>query len=144
MIDNRHHRPVRRNPDAAGFTLIEVLVALVVLVLVLPPLLHIFTQGLTAANASGRYARATTVAESLLARTGPVIPLVPGQRTGTQAGRYDWTLTIRPFTADKTIDNRGPLALMEVIANVRWSRGPLSRAITLRSLRIAPQGPPEP
>ena len=133
----RRHAGPRRHGSAAGFTLIEVLVALLVLVLVLPPLLRIFSQGLTTAYASGDYAEAVTIAESLLAQAGAAIPLVPGQRRGTEAGRYDWTLTIRPYAGDETVDARAPLALMEVVADVAWSRGLFSRSITLTTLRLA-------
>jgi len=144
MRDRRTNGP-RRRGAAAGFTLIEVLVALLVLVLVLPPLLRIFSQGLTTTYASGDYAEAATVAESLLARAGATTPLVPGQDRGTQAGRYDWTLTIRPYTGDETVDARAPLALMEVVADVSWSRGPFSRSLTLKTLRLVPtEALPEP
>lgn len=132
-----------RNPAPAGpasrggrgFTLIEVLVALTVLALTLVPLLRIYSGGATGADTADHYVRASAVAESLLASAGSEFLLQEGQVSGRSAGKFDWTLTIRPYQPE--LIQTSPLELFEVEAAVRWTKGARTRRLTLTTLRTA-------
>ena len=79
----------------SGFTLIEVVVAFVLLSLVLATGFEIFTGGLRRAIDLEDRARALMVARSVLASAGAEQALAEAQTRGqTQDGRHRWTLTV--------------------------------------------------
>ena len=84
------------NRRQRGFTLIEVVVAFVLLSLVLSVSFEIFTRGMARASDLDDRARALVVAQSRLGLAG----LEDGWKEGVTSGqsedrRYQWTLTIR-------------------------------------------------
>jgi prepilin-type N-terminal cleavage/methylation domain-containing protein len=118
----------------AGFTLIEVLVALAVAVLVGGLVLQVFSQGLRNADVADRMVRANAVAESLLARVGRDLPLEPGETSGTE-GTFSWTVTIAPL--DEAAQPGPPAELRSVTATVRFGARPNERGVTLTTLELA-------
>jgi general secretion pathway protein I len=77
---------------ASGFSLLEVLVAFVILSLVATALFRLFSGALGNASAADDYTRAVLVAESALAEAAAVVPLVEATNTGTaDDGRVAWT-----------------------------------------------------
>src|SRR5450432_1107900 len=83
----------------AGFSLLEVLAAFVILALVGTALLRVFSGALGNVAASDEYSRATLYAESRLAGLGVEAPLREGTQQGTSDdGYYDWTAKIEPYT----------------------------------------------
>ena len=56
--------------QAGGFTLLEVIVAVVIAALCLSALAQVFATGVRAAGAASDYTRAVTLAQSLLASAG--------------------------------------------------------------------------
>ena len=69
-----------------GFTLIEILVAFMVLTLVLTVVFRIFSGGLRNVELSSDYTRAVLVAESQLTAAGITAPLEIGETSGDCAG----------------------------------------------------------
>jgi len=65
-----------------GMTLIEVLVAFVVLSVTMAVILQIFTGGMRNARMADSYSRAVFLAESRLAAVGTERPLLPGVESG--------------------------------------------------------------
>lgn len=134
MTEGRNPAPAgSASRGGRGFTLIEVLVAMTVLALALVPLLRIYSGGATGADTADHYVRASAVAESLLASAGSEYSLREGQVSGQSAGKFDWTLTIRPYQPE--LHQASPLELFEVEAAVRWTRGARTRTLTLTTLR---------
>jgi len=83
----------RRQLDGrqSGYTLIEVLVAFMILALALTVLLRIFSGGLRNVSVSSDYAIATLIAESRLAGAGIDVPLILVTTEGGLAAiQWDW------------------------------------------------------
>ncbi|HYH17485.1 MAG TPA: prepilin-type N-terminal cleavage/methylation domain-containing protein [Azospirillum sp.] len=117
----------------AGFSLIEVLVALAVLAVVAGAGWQAFATGIAATTQADRRARAVTVAEALLAGALVQRPLKVGERNGAEQG-FRWTVSVRPQHDPDTawLPSRG-LALYAVTATVRWEGG---RELTLSTLKL--------
>jgi general secretion pathway protein I len=83
---------------ARGFSLLEVLVAFVILSLVATALFRLFSGSLANVGAAEDYSRALMVAESVLAETGAAQPLREGSWPGSTAdGRIAWQATVSPW-----------------------------------------------
>jgi general secretion pathway protein I len=121
----------------AGFTLIEVLVALSILSISLGVLLAVFLQGLDRARESRDEASARALAESLLAQArasdNPAI--------GGSAGKTNnllWRLRIIPYGSaqDQAAWQEGA---GQIIATVSWRGAAGMRSISLSTLRLLPK-----
>lgn len=136
-----------RAGNAGGFTLIEVLVALVVTGLALSAIAGVFGNGLLGAQASSEVATALTLANGEIASAGVVEPLRPSNSSGSFAGRFLWHLWITPYDDPQareasTVDAPLPtLRLYRVEVAVAWSEGTRRRQLTLSTLRLGPAPP---
>ena len=82
-----------------GFSLLEVLVAFVILSLVATALFRLFSGALNNASAADDYSRAVLVAESTLAEAAATQPLRESTQSGTaDDGRIEWTTRIAPYS----------------------------------------------
>jgi general secretion pathway protein I len=93
------------NRDDQGFTLLEVLVALVILLLAMGAFYQSFGSGLLAQAAAQREQRSAEVAANLLAGLGRSQMLQDGVTKGELPDGYRWTLRVEAFTP---IDTDGP------------------------------------
>ena len=126
-----------------GFTLIEVVVAFVLLALVLSVSLEIFSKGMARAADLDDRARALVVAQSRLADAGAEEGLKEGVTSGaTEDRRFQWTVTVRRAD-DLATRNDGSApssayALYRVDVHVGW-RGAdeRERALDLTTLSTA-------
>jgi general secretion pathway protein I len=83
---------------ASGFSLLEVLVAFVILTLVAATLFKLFSGALANASAAEDYSRAVLIAESVLAETASAKPLKEVTREGTaEDGRIRWTARVAAY-----------------------------------------------
>ena len=103
-----------------GFTLLEVIVAVVIAALCLAALSQVFATGVRAAGTSSDYMRAMTLAQSLLAGVGVEKATSDGSESGRSSdGRLTWTVTIASEPTDEGENPiRPPLELKRVIARV--------------------------
>jgi general secretion pathway protein I len=121
-----------------GFTLLEVLVALVVLATTVVAVLQLFGGGLRLARAAGDHADAALLASAKLAELEPG-PLIEGATEGTD-GPYRWTRRVTlepallPLEADAAETLRIRLARVKV--EVRWGQSRRFELVTLRAWRI--------
>lgn len=117
-----------------GFTLLEVLVALVILSVAVVAALQLFGGGLRLARSSGDHVEATLLAHAMLAEVGPE-PLEEGTNEGS-AGDYRWTrrVTLEPELRPVPPDEPGAetVRLARVTVEVRWGK---SRRVELATLR---------
>jgi len=79
-----------------GFTLLEVLLAFVVLAAALGILLSMLSRGLHQVTQSQAETEASLYAQSLLDQVGTIEALAPGVSTGHFGARYRWRLEISP------------------------------------------------
>src|SRR5262249_45169464 len=95
-MGNPDARLARGRRDQAGFTLIEVLVALSILSISIATLLAIFLQGLDRARESSNEASARVLAQSLLTQAR----VSPNLSFGTSAGKINglaWRTQVLPY-----------------------------------------------
>ncbi|HPT57203.1 MAG TPA: prepilin-type N-terminal cleavage/methylation domain-containing protein, partial [Casimicrobium sp.] len=103
-----------------GFTLLEVIVAIVIAALCLGALAQAFAGGARAAGSSSDYTRAVTLAQSLLGKAGVERALTEGVESGTSSdGRYGWTLTVsNESTTEDGNPVRPPMELKRLVVRV--------------------------
>jgi general secretion pathway protein I len=88
-------RETSMQPRAPGFSLLEVLVAFVILSLVVTALFRLFSGALGNVSAADGYSRAVLVAESVLAEAAAAQPLREGSTQGSADGdRIAWTARV--------------------------------------------------
>jgi general secretion pathway protein I len=133
MRSDRRQLDVRQS----GYTLIEVLVAFVILALALTVLLRIFSGGLRNVSVSSDYATATLIAESRLAAAGIDTPLRPGETSGTEGERFAWTVSVQDYqpwpgyrSAARGVD------AYRVTVTVEWPHGDNTRTVGLSTVRL--------
>ena len=124
----------RRLAKAAGFTLIEVLIALAILGSVLMVFARTVSTEATSSQRADAAQQAVLFARSTLSRLGRDIALQPGTQTGALEGGGNWTLTIRPLRPEE--GKLSPL-LVRAAAVVELSVAPPGiRPIQFSSLRL--------
>jgi general secretion pathway protein I len=133
----------RRQLDVrqSGYTLIEVLVAFMILALALTVLMRIFSGGLRNVSVSSDYAVATLIAESRLAAAGIDAPLTPGETSGTEGERFEWTISVQdyqPWPGYRSTA-RGVDAY-RVTVTVEWPHGDNTRRVGLSTVRLLTEG----
>lgn len=125
----------RRGSRAAGFTLIEVLVALAILGLALAAIYETFAHGLRNDSVGRRYIAATVLAEGRLAALGTERGIRPGRWGGETPDGYRWAVAVRP-TVEAGAGPPGRPRLYEVEVRVLWDQAGRSREVRLTSLRL--------
>lgn len=120
-----------------GFTLIEVLVAFLVLTLAVSVLFRILSGGLRNIERSQQYARAATLAESLLAETGISEPL-DGETEGRSAdGQFHWLRQVEPYLPWETALRPSPYVRgFRVQITVQWDSGQNRQQLMLQTIRL--------
>ena len=115
----------------AGFTLLEILVALLILALVFGAVAQITQSGLRQLAAARARTAATLLAQSELARVGVVPPLQPGAEEGQAEPGLLWRSEIELVGGPET--HLG-LVLYRVRVTVTWGPRPGDQ-LTLTTLR---------
>lgn len=131
---------MERSPQAqAGFTMIEVLVALAVAGLVLGAVFHFFGTTFQGNERAQRTTLALLVAESKLAEVGVTLPLSAGRHTGRTADGHAWVAEVRDYLPPDGIDPATlPLKAFEVEVTVTPA-GRAGDAVSLATLRLRPR-----
>lgn len=119
-----------------GFTLIEVLVAFVLLSLTLAVILQIFSSGLRNIGAAEGYTRAMVLAEAKLAQLGNETALASGE-TGGEDDIFSWQLVVAPYQAESadTEETESAIPLYDVTLEIQWQQGSRRPRISFRTLR---------
>jgi type II secretion system protein I len=124
--------PGQRHPcrGSDGFTLFEVLIAIVILTMSLSALLPSFSGGLRGATAIDDHMRARLFAQSVMAETTHNRDPQPAVRQG-QFEQFTWSLAVTPYDAD--VVPQPAWRLHRLVLTVAWSPG---RHIELQTLRM--------
>ena len=136
---------MRRDPrQEGGFSLLEVLVALLITGIAMGALFQGALGGLRAADISGRTEEALSRARSRLAALGQAGPIQPGDRQGDDGGGYRWRERVSPASARPATPGTPELALYQVQLRISWGEGLGVRSVTLETRRLgsAPPAPP--
>lgn len=122
---------------SAGFTLIEVLVALAIAGLGLAALVAVTGTGLGNVDLATKYIEATRRAQSRLAMVAVSQPLVAGEQSGDDGGGYSWTTRISAPVVRAVVAGADPApALFDVEVEISWRNGSQKRSVSIRSERL--------
>ena len=132
-----------RSHAPAGFTLLEVLVALVILAVAVVSLVELSSQSLRLIKTSGDYQQAVVLADRLATNTQPSDE---GVDQGEEAGfRWERRISLVPVPEElrpaETIPGREPPKLFAVTIDVRWGRDQSLELATLRTPTTVPATP---
>lgn len=133
-----------------GFSLLEVLVAFVMLALILGTSMQIFSGGLRNISRVDEYQQAILLGQNKLASIGIETPLKISESNGEFNDIYRWQLSIRPYLTapTQTTDQAGvpaptlPISLLEVEIQIFWNNNNQPRSANLKTLRLANGGAP--
>ena len=126
-----------------GFTLMEILVAFVVLGAAVGVLYRTFSAGLRNVDAVAGYSEAIAVAEAKLTGLGLEQPLQEGDESGaTEDKRFNWQIAVRPYTPPDAAPDQpsgfvSPHKLLRATVTVTWNeRGDQKRRVELSTVRL--------
>ena len=125
-----------------GFSLLEVLVAFIILAMALGVIMRIFSGGLGNIGAAEHYSQAVAIAELKLAAIGVESPLTEGENTGTEEHGYTWRTSVHRYEAGaQPVEAAAPLIdLFQVEVTVNWDDTTTKpRSLRFVTLRAAPR-----
>jgi general secretion pathway protein I len=134
-----------RTLRSGGFSLLEVLVAFVILALVGTALFRVFGASLNNAGLADEYARAAVYAESRLTAAGLDYPLRETSAQGTSDdGKYAWSTKVENYVPPGTTDDQTrlaqvlPMQLWRLTVTVNWpGEQGNQRSMTVSTVRLA-------
>src|SRR5258708_16650875 len=88
---------IERPDGEAGFTVVEVVMALTILALALGVLLNVMSNSIRQTGQAETAAEAGSLAQSLLAKIGTELPLRDGQITGQSDRGFRWRVQIDAY-----------------------------------------------
>jgi len=130
-----------------GFSLLEVLVAFVILALVATAIFGLFGGALRTASTSEEWSRALLVAQSRLALASSVQPLREGSEAGTEdEGRIAWQTAVAPYAVPNAnpelerVSETMATKLFRVSVDVRYAGGDgRERTLSLATVKLGPR-----
>jgi general secretion pathway protein I len=126
-----------RADRAAGFTLIEILVAFTIVALMLGALYQLFATGLRSGATAENYESAVLIAQSGLDALNGA-PLALGENR-QQLGRFERQTTVAPRADLLSTEALSVPMLYELTVRVSWREGVRQRFVTLSTLRAGPR-----
>ena len=130
-------RPVSPDDPQRGFTLLEVLVAFVILALSIGVIMTVFSSSLARGKESETRTVAALLAQSKLAAVGIEEPLSPGVREGRFDDTFAWRAAVEPYSDGLMADLPGGLIAYRVTVTVSWRARNAWRQVSLATLRLA-------
>jgi general secretion pathway protein I len=131
---------LKTRPDAAkrssrGFTLIEILVAMVILAIAGGALIQSFSLGLRGVEVAEQHETALAYARSYLDRIGNDLPLREGELLGDLGGGLQWRASIHAYPLPAKRSRTQP-TVRAYIVEVAVSRDQTD-VVSLKTLRLA-------
>jgi general secretion pathway protein I len=131
-------RPMAPGKREAGFTLVEVIVALAILSVGLSILLGLISSSLRQTASAERMAEAGSLAQSLMAEVGTDLSIKPEQRDGLFPNGYRWHLKMLPY-GDAIERDEWPVGAYTISTEVEWEEGTGRRSYALTTMRLGPK-----
>ncbi len=135
-LDLKDPEPGTRNPEhrrEAGFTLLEVILALAILGIAFALAIELLATGVRSAKASGDYTQAVLLARQKMAEIA-VTPNLEGSADGGEfGGGFRWVSGIRPLPQEEDL----PAQLYQVWVRVTWPGRRGEKSLDLYTLRMA-------
>ena len=127
----------RATPRSAGFTIVEVLVAFVIVGFTLASTISTFETGLAGVERAESHATALMLAESKLAEIGVTAPLAVGRWEGDFAGAFRWRTDIIAIT-EPASEVASVVAAYRVVVEVESLSAvkPGRRLVRLQTVRL--------
>ncbi len=135
-------RAKRRRAPAQGFSILEILIAFVVMAMVVGSLLRLFGTAIHNVALAEEYSFAVQVAESRLQTVGTAIAVEKGSINGEeQATGYQWVVTMEPLELEAETEESFSLSIQayQVDVTVSWDSAGKKRQFVLSSLRFGEQ-----
>jgi general secretion pathway protein I len=121
-------------------TLIEVLVAFIVLSVTMAVIMQIFSGGMRNARLAESYSRAVFLAESKMAAVGLERPLALGEESGQVGSDMQWRVSVSPAEDDATTNAQlMPVRLYQVRVAAAWGEDGRQRQVELVTFRLGPR-----
>ena len=121
--------------DEAGFTLIEVLVAMSILGMSIVLIFSLFSQGLRALQIDQAYSEAVILAKSKLDEADLLSSLEPGVEEGDHSGGLSWSREIQEVADPSPFALERRTRKFRVRVEVAWKSGLSERKVALETLR---------
>jgi general secretion pathway protein I len=148
------------NPQSAirnsqrGFTLLEVMVAVVILGLGLTVVFELFSGGLKSVEISNDYSNAVILANKKMGELSIKEALKIGKEEGDfpEEDNYKWEVEIIPYKVDEEANreiaspsahNDNPIKIYQLNVRVFWKTGLLEKDVRLTSIRTFMEKPQE-
>lgn len=125
----------RRGGRAAGFSLLEVVVAFAILAIALGALYQIFSSAARQATLVEDYMRALALAEVKLTEAGIAQALGSGVQGGETDDRLRWRRAVEPYVPAQELGGSS-LRPYRVAVEVRWIHDGRERAVALETVRL--------
>lgn len=129
--------------SARGYTLIETLVAFMILALSFAVLMRIFSGGLGSVAIARDYSHALSLAQSQIAAAGVTEPLSRGESSGSWDERFHWREVVAPYRPwEAATQAELPVSAYLVSVTVEWKRQGRDRRVHLETVRLQPEAKP--
>lgn len=131
-----------RSGREAGFTLIEVIVALAIAALGLGALIAAAGQGLHNVGAANLYIEATRRAQNHLDMIGLSKLPIAGEQSGDDGDGFIWRINVAPIVsrAPPKGSDKESLTLYDVTVTVSWKADGQTKSVWLQSERLGRLG----
>jgi general secretion pathway protein I len=134
--------------DQNGFSLLEVLIALLIAGIALATVFQAAAETMRATTTSSRYQQAVSRAVSHLDGAGA--SLAPGEQEGDDGGGFHWHIRVHPVASTGKQDASGKaipnpdglvVTLYTVNVSITWRDGRQNRIVSLNSRRLLTSAP---
>ena len=130
----------RRASRAKGFSLLEVIAAIMLLAIAFTALMKVAGASINLSHNAATHSHAAMLARSVLDSAFVGEPVTAGSRLGRFDDGYRWRLDVMPWNGAGNTVPEAPLHLYQLDLQVTWGAQARPRSAHFRTLRLA--GPP--
>ena len=129
-----------RASRARGFTLLEVIAAIMLLAIAFAALMQVAGGSIRLSQNASAHSEAALWARSLLDTAFTTEPIKPGSSSGRFDQRFRWSLDVTPWRVAGASPN-ATLQLYQLDLDVMWGSSSHPRSAHFRTLRLASAAP---